>query len=260
MSPPSSAWRDGRGAFALVFRSPVALFLLFNLTFVATLFVLMGTGLQTLAYLHSAHVRFWHMLIALTPASWLTALVLLLGDYRSPHSAWPHTRRGQLAMGLCLLPLLLLLALPLVAQFLAFRESPLVTTAMLSLDPNVFPKMLSSSALGLTTATLHAVAMVGVHLQLLDRLPQYHPGEPPEPRSLEEDVLWYQHRRGQLRRLLRLTSFILALSIVSVGALRNLLNAAMATPAEQLPIAPVMSYGLYYTGLIATIYVPAHQT
>ncbi|MCY1077096.1 hypothetical protein [Archangium lansingense] len=262
MSESRSIWRDGRNALALVLRSPLSLFILFNLTFVTALLLLQGTGLQGLAYLRSDRSQFWHMIIALTPTAWVTSLFLLLGDFGSYRSAWPRTRWGRMAVVLCLVPLLLLIALPLVAQFFFWRESPrLLTTVLLPMVPDFIPKLVSVCILGLLIATLHASAMVGLHIQLLGRLPKYqHLGEPPGAESLNEDVLWYQRHQRQLRRLLRLVSTILGLSILSVGALRNLINSAITSPAELLSTAPVMSYGLYYTGIIASLYVPAHRT
>lgn len=103
--------------------------------------------------------------------------------------------------------------------------------------------------------------MVGLHIQFLDRLPKYqHLGELADAEGLDEDVRWYQRRQGQLRRLLHLVSTILGVSLLSVGALRNVINLAITPPAELLPIAPVMSYGLYYTGFLASIYIPTHRT
>jgi hypothetical protein len=64
---PRSFWRDGQAAFALVFRSPLALLILGGLTFVTAHFTLQKTGLQGLAYLHSSRAQFWNMLVSLTP-------------------------------------------------------------------------------------------------------------------------------------------------------------------------------------------------
>jgi hypothetical protein len=260
---PPSFWRDGRAAFALVFRSPIVLFIFCNLTFVTVLTVLQETGLQGLSYIHTDRTRFWHMLVALGPTAWLTCLLLLLGDFERNPSAWPSTRRGRLALLLCLVPLLLLLTLPLLAQLLTYREDPLVVRLILPLDPNFLPKMVIVSLLGLPIYALHTSALVGIHLQLLARLPKYqHLGEAPGAESLEEEVLWYQRRQAQLKRFLSLTSALLGVSMLSVGALRNLINASVApsASAEMLPTTSVMSYGFYYSGLIASLYVPAHKT
>lgn len=260
---PRSFLRDGGAAFALVFRSPVVLFIVCNLVFVTVLLVLHGTGLQGLSYLHTDRTRFWHMLIALTPTAWLTSLLVLLSDFERNRSAWPRTRTGRMAFLFCLVPLLLLLALPLLAQFMTFREDPLVARFILPLDPDFLLKIASMSLLGLAIATLHASALVGIHLQLLGRLPKYqHLGEAPDAENLEEEVLWYQRRQAQLRRFLRLSSALLGTSMLGVGALRHLINALVSpsAPAELLPTTSVMSYGLYYSLLMASLYVPVHKT
>jgi hypothetical protein len=258
-----SFWRDGRAAFALVFRSPVALFIVCNLIFVTVLLVLHGTGLQGLSYLHTDRTRFWQMLVALAPTAWLTSLLVLFSDFERNRSLWPRTRRGRMAFLLCLVPLLLLLALPLLAQFVAFREEPLVVRLILALDPGFLRKMVSMSLLGLAISTLNVSALVGIHLQLLGRLPKYqHLGEAPGAESLEEEVLWYQRRQAQLKRALRLSSALFGASMLSVGALRHLINAAVpsSASAELIPATSVMSYGIYYSVLMASLYVPAHMT
>ncbi|MCY1083434.1 hypothetical protein [Archangium lansingense] len=258
---PRSFWRDGQAAFSLVFRSPLALFILGGLTFVTAHFTLQKTGLQGLAYLHSSRAQFWNMLVSLTPTIWIISIFLLYGDLERNRSAWPRTRSGWMALMLCLAPLLLLLALPLLAQLLTLREDSLVAALLLPLDPNFFSKWLSMSILGLLTPALLFSALVGIHLQLLGRLPKYqYLGEPLGSESLDEEVLWYQRQQSQLRRFLNLAAAHLGISILSVGAFRNLINMAIAFSAEPLPTAPIMSYGLYYTALIASLYMPAHNT
>jgi len=261
MSESRSIWRDGRGAFALVFGSPLALCILFNLTLVTVLLTLQDAKFESLAYLHSGHAQFWHMLIALSPTIWITSFFLVFGDFGNYRSAWPRSREARMTLMLCLAPLVVLLALPPVAQFLTWKDSPLLTTVLMPLVPNLVPKLIGTNLLGLLTSALPISAMVGLHIQFLGRLPKYqHLGEAPGSESLDEEMLWYQRRRGQLQRLLRLVSAMLGVSLLSVGGLRNIINSAVASPAEMLPTGPVMSYGLYYTGLLASIYVPAHRT
>lgn len=47
---------------------------------------------------------------------------------------------------------------------------------------------------------------------------------------------------------------------MSIGAFRNLLNAAATTQAEVIPAAAGMSFGIYFTGLLASLYLPASKT
>jgi hypothetical protein len=261
VSESRSIWRDSRGAFTFVFGSPLALLILFNLTFVTVLLVLQDANLASLAYLHSGRMQFWYMLIALSPTIWFTSFFLMFGDFGNYRSAWPRSRRGRMTLTLCLVPLLLLIALPLVGQFLTWKDSPLLATVLMPIVSNFVPKAIGVNLLGLVTSVLPVSAMLGLHIQFLGRLPKYqHLGEPPGAESLDEEVLWYRHRQGQLQRILRLVSAMFGVSLLSVGALRNIINAAITSPAELFPTGPVMSYGLYYTGLIASIYVPAHRT
>lgn len=258
---PPSFWRDARAALTLVFRSPLALFIVGGLSFVTTLFWLQGTGLRGLAYLTASRAQFWLMLGALPPTAWVLSLFLLFGDFEHNRSAWPRTRRGRLAAVLSLVPLVFLLALPLLAGYLALREDARVTTVLLSLDPYILRKTLGLSVLGLTPAVLYTSALVGIHLQLLERLPKYqHLGEPLGAESLDEEVLWYQRRQALLRRFLRISSAINGISILGLGATHNVINLVLPSSAEPLPIGPVMSYGLYYTGLLASLYGPASYT
>ncbi|MFL5359317.1 hypothetical protein [Archangium sp.] len=248
-------------AFALVFRSPLAFFLFASLTFVTALLVLEETGLQGLAYLHSRRAQLWHMLIALAPTAWLTSLVLMLGDFESYRSAWPPTRRGRMAVLLCLGPLVFLLALPLLAQLVIQREDPRLSTLLAPLVSGFAARLIGMSVLGVSVAALQASALVGIHLQFLGRLPKYQQlAEHPGPESLDEDVRWYLLHQAQMRRFLRAAATVLGISMLGVGALRNVLNEVLPASAEPFPIEPVMSYGLYYTGLIASLYVPAHRT
>jgi hypothetical protein len=259
--PPRTFWRDARAAFALVFRSPVALFILGSLVFVTELLVVVETGLRGLAYLHSGRAQFWHMILALAPTLWLISLFIVFSDFERSRLVWPRTRSGRLALLLCLVPLVLLIALPLAAQHLIQWQEPHMSTVLLSLDPHFVPKSVGTNLLGLLVATLHASTLVGIHLQLLVHLPRYqHLGAPLGWKSLDEEVLWYQRQQAQLRRCLRLSSVSLGVSILSVSAFRDIVNAALPSSAEPFPTAPVLSYGLYYTGLIACIYLPAHNT
>ncbi|KFA89051.1 hypothetical protein Q664_37305 [Archangium violaceum Cb vi76] len=255
--------RDAGAAFALVFRSPLAIYLLYNLTFVTALFATYGADIQGLAYLHSSQSNLWRMLTVVAPTAWVTTLVILLSDFERNRSAWPRTRKGRMTVTLCILLGLPISVLPLVAQYVAWQESPVMVAAVSRVLPGSSPylKMLITNMLGLTTATLLACGIIGVHTQLRERLPEFQQRTgPPRSGALDEDARWYQQQASLLKQSLALCAITIGSSILSVGAMRNLLNQGIATPTETLPTAPVLGYGIYYTGLIASIYLPAHKS
>ncbi|AKJ08401.1 hypothetical protein ATI61_12724 [Archangium gephyra] len=260
---PASVWREAGAAFALVFRTPLLIFLVCNLTFVTTLFALFGADVQGLAYLHPRQTSLWRMLTALAPTSWLLTLVILLGDFEQNLSAWPRTRGTRMTVVLCVLLGLPLHSLPLMAQYIVLKEEPLVAAAIATVLPtsDVYLKLHISNMLGLTATVLIFSGIIGVHTQLIGRLRElrHHSGATGSG-ALDEDVRWYQRQEVLLKRFLTLCAIMLGCSIVSVGALRNLLNQAISTSTETLPTAPVLGYGIYCTGLLASVYLPAHNT
>lgn len=259
----ASFWRDGGAALALVFRSPLAIFLVCNLTFVTMLFALFGADVQGLAYLHSRQSNFWRMLTALAPTSWLLTFVILLGDLERNRSAWPRTRRTRMTVVLCVLLGLPLHGLPIMGQYIVLKQEPLVAAAIASLMPasGFYPRLLLANILGLTSTCLVFAGLIGVHTQLLGRLRELrHHAGPTVSGALDEEVRWYQRQESLLKRFLTLCAIMLGSSIVSAGALRNLINQAISTSTETLPTAPVLGYGIYCTGLLASVYLPAHNT
>lgn len=260
---PASFWRDGGAALALIFRSPLAIFLLYNLTFVTTLFALYGADLQGLAYLHSRQTNLWRMLTALAPTSWVTTLVILLGDFERYRSAWPRTRKAWMTVVLCVILGLPLAVLPLVAQYIVWKEEPLIAAAVARVVPTsgLYLRMIIFNTLGLTTTVLLFSGIIGVHTQLIGRLRELrHHAGPTGSGPLDEDVRWYQRQESLLKLFLTLCSIVIGSGILTVGAMRNLINQALSTPTETLATAPVLGYGLYYTGLLASVYLPAHKT
>ncbi|MFE8603391.1 hypothetical protein [Archangium violaceum] len=259
----ASFWREAGAAFALVFRTPLAIYLLYSLTFLASLFAMYGADIQGLAYLHSRQANLWRMLTVIAPTAWVTTLVILFSDFERNRSAWPRSRKGRMTLTLCILLGLPISVLPLVAQYVAWRESPLMAAAVSSVVPGSNPhlKMLITNMLGLTTATLVASGVIGVHTQLRERLPEFRQRTGPlNAGALDQDVRWYQQQEALLKQSLALCAITIGSSILSVGAMRNLLNQSISTPTEALPTAPVLGYGVYYTGLVASIYLPAHKS
>ncbi|MFY0572362.1 hypothetical protein ACN28E_52175 [Archangium lansingense] len=259
----TSFWREAGSAFALVFHSPLAIYLLCNLTFVISLFALFGADVQGLAYLHSRQTNLWRMLTALAPTSWILTLVILFGDFEQNRSAWPRTRGTRMTVGLCSLLGLPLHGLPVLAQYIVLKKEPLVAVAIARVMPasDFYPRLLIANLLGLTTTILIFSGIIGIHTQLIGRMREFrHHAGSTGSGALDEDVRWYQRQESLLKRFLTLCAILLGSSIVSAGALRNLLNQAISTSTETLPTAPILGYGIYCTGLLASAYLPAHNT
>lgn len=255
--PPPSVWRDARGALSFIFRSPLVISLIGFLTFVTSLFAVFNAGRQGLAPLHLRQDTLWHMLAALALTTWVTTIVIVLGDFNRNRSAWPRTRREWMGVALYVSLTIPMHALPLLSQHYAWKEEPLVHAAVLRLEPHPsLTKSLLINLLGLTNAALLTLGVVSVTVQLLARLPEYRRREEQHPsENLDEDVRWYQECRSRLRWFLNLIAFVIGISVLAMGAFRNLLNLSNLGSGAVFPIAPVIGYGLYYTGLIGGIYL-----
>jgi hypothetical protein len=70
----------------------------------------------------------------------------------------------------------------------------------------------------------------------------------------------YLRLRAQLRLFLGLAALNFGMSMLSLGISRNLLNEAFPSRPELFPAAPLVAYGVYFTGLIASGYVPMRKT
>lgn len=257
-TPPPSVLGDARGALSLIFRSPLVIPIVGTLTFVAILVTFQGASLQGLAFLHSGQTPLWHMLFALTPTAWITSLFLVLGDFKKNRSAWPGTRREWMAAMLCTglgLPLSLL---PLLAQAYTWREDPLALSALLRAMPHTFTQRLLVNLLGAVAEVLLIFGSLSVVIQLLARLPEYKRREEQHTlEGLDEDVRWYQRCRSRLRWFLNLFAIVMGSSLLSLAAVRNLINLANPSPSELFPITSIMGYGIYFTGLLGAFYLTA---
>jgi hypothetical protein len=254
-SPPS-VLRDARGALALIFRSPIVIPLVGTLTFVTLLATFHRPALQGLAFLHSGRTPLWHMLFALTPTAWVTSIVMVLGDFKMNRSTWPRTRREWMAAVICTGLSIPFGSLPILAQSYAWKEDPLVLAAILRAIPHTFTQRTLMNLLGLAAGALLIFGSVLVIIQLLARFPEYKRREEQHTlEDLDEDVRWYQESRSRLRWFLNLTAIVAGTSLLSLGALRNLINLANPAPTELFPITSIMGYGIYYTGILGAFYL-----
>lgn len=257
----ASFWRDAGAAFALVFRTPIAAFVFYGLAFTVSFTAMHGAELQALASLSSRKAYLWRVLSALAPTAWTLILIVLLSDWERTRSAWPPTRKGRMVVALSLFLGMPFVVLPLVSQYMVWQEDPLVRTALSTAVPiaNSPTRSILINLLGLACGVLLASVILGLHLQFIERLPEFqHRAEQPGSGGLEEDVRWYQRCREQLGLFLTLCGVIMGTSLLSLSSLRHLLNEALP-PTTVFPTSPILGYGVYYSGLLASAYLPAHR-
>jgi hypothetical protein len=125
-----------------------------------------------------------------------------------------------------------------------------------------FPlKFLILNLLGTAVVLLHVFAMFGVHLQLIGQLrPSASRLEEPAPERLAEDVRRYQRLRSRLERLLSFCAANIGFTILIPGQMRNLLKETAPGPLELMPAGSVVIFGVYFTWLLAIIYLPIRKT
>ncbi|WP_163990144.1 hypothetical protein [Pyxidicoccus caerfyrddinensis] len=258
--PRRSVWRDARAALSLVFSSSLGFFILTALAFLAADLFLLGPNLQHLAFLGSRQPGVWHIFLSIQPALWVAYCFILWGEFKN-RPVWPGTRRERMAVLFCTSVALVILSLPIVAQVLSWRGSPamkvLSTPPIAAFNARVHILTL----FGMAVLALHALGVFCVHVQLL-RLSPASPSQEREPEAgdLDDAVPRYLRLRAQLRLLLGLAALNIGTSMLSIGISRNLLNEAFPSRPELFPAAPVVGFGIYYTGLIASVYVPIRKT
>ena len=251
----------GPSVFSLLFRSPLSFFVLCSLTFMATLLLLGGASLDTLTLWDSRQTRLWNMLLALHPTVWVASLLIVSGDLAGHHPVWPRRWRGRLTAGLCTLLILGMTAVPIMIQFIIPPFPSSVNTELVTGIPAYRAKMFLLNLCGTVIGTLHACGMFSVHVQLIGCLSEYRARpEATGVEELEQDVLHYQRLRSQLKRFLTVSAAIIGLTIVGASVFRGLLLAAYPSLPEVFPASTLMSFGLYLTGLLASVYLPAHKT
>jgi hypothetical protein len=257
----SEPHEQGRSTLLGLFRSPLATSLLYPLSLLGTLFFLAGPDFQQSYFLNPGRIRLWHLLMALEPPLWLASLVFIANDFKHGPRAWPDTRDERTALVICTVLAGALNAGPFVVE--SFTRQPVLSMQMevLLQLPHLRTKLV---LLGMSTAlvaTVHIAGMLSVHVQLLGRAwgaPSTR--EEPEAKRLQDDVLRYQQLRSRLERFLGLSAAIIGLGTLSIGAFRDLLGEVLPSPSNVLPGSHAMIYGVYFTGLLASVYLPARET
>ncbi|WNG55086.1 hypothetical protein F0U59_10080 [Archangium gephyra] len=209
--------------------------------------------------------RLWHLLMALQPALWLASVLVVFNDFRGHRLDWPVRRSARTAVVLCTLLAWVMNSFPFVVQFITQRwVLPVGVEALLQVS-HVRARLLFLGMLSAVVATMHTAGMLSVHVQLLAYLREPGArGEEPEAAGLDDEVLRYQRLRLRLARFLVFSAITIGTAALSFGAFRNLLTEFAPSLAPSLAglIAPssIMSYGIYYTGLLACVYLPTRKT
>jgi hypothetical protein len=261
-SPEPGPSRPGRAPLTHFFHSPFACFSLCALTFLAASFFLLG--LQGVLLLVSGKVRFWHLLLMMSPTLWVVSLLVMFNEWRNSRTLWagPRRQRMEALLGLVLTALMFL-----VPSILPLFTSQSVASAILGHAADLVPlpnfptKLVILELLRDAVVILLTAGMFGVHRQLSGQLRQSpSPREEPEAERLAEDVRRYQQLRSRLERFLGFSAANIGVLILSTGALRNLLNETAPGPPEIIPAGSVVAFGAYYTWLLAIIYLPIRKT
>ena len=82
----------------------------------------------------------------------------------------------------------------------------------------------------------------------------------PNNAELEDEVLRYQRLRAQLKRCLGFAGACISVMLLSVGAFHNLLNQAVPSQPDVFSATGAMGFGVYFTGFLALVYLPAAKT
>lgn len=99
-----------------------------------------------------------------------------------------------------------------------------------------------------------------MHAELLGQFPRFPPRqEEAGAERLSEDLGRYQQLRSQLERFLGFAAADIGLSILTFGALSSMLGEPAAGEPEFLPEGSLMLFGVYFTWLLAIIYLPIRK-
>jgi hypothetical protein len=251
--------REGRVFLGLVLRSPLTLFIACATTFLTALLLFVGAGVDGLDFLYAPQARLWHMLAALLTAFTLAAVLLASRHLWGEGSVWPRAWGERLGVLLCSLLCLALTELPFLAQ-LRRQPYPLGLDPLLGMPDWYLKSVLATLSIGGVVALLYS-GPFGIHIQLIRALALHPPGAKPSPGPPpEEELRRYQRLRSQLDLFLRLLAVMDGLALLTLGALRNLLNEVAPAEPELMPAASVLGFGLYFTALLAGVYLPARMT
>jgi hypothetical protein len=263
-----SAGRKGPTLFSFLFRSPLILFALCWLTFVGSLLLLAAPGSHGEALWRSAlwrSYRTWllYLLLGFSSAFSVVSVVVAVG-FKRTHC---RVRSGTLAeRSAVVLYTAFACVLGLLPPLVIFTLRPPEGGAPVDLDamtqmPGFLGKLCLLATWGGIGAAPHLFNLFDVHVQLTGALPEYQGGgEEWESQSFDEEVLWYQRLRSQLKLSLGFIATSISIAVLISGAMSHLFKEALPHQPELLPGSFAMAYGLYFTALLASAYLPASKT
>jgi hypothetical protein len=188
-------------------------------------------------------------------------VLVVFNDFRSYRQDWPVRRSARTALVLCTLSAWVMNSLPFLVQLITQRWFLPVGVETLLQVPHLRARLFFLGLLSAMVATMHIAGMLSVHVQLLEytREPAARGGEP-EAAGLDEEVLRYQRLRLRLARFLLFSAVTIGTTALSFGAFRNLLTEFAPSLVGLIDPSSIMTYGIYYTGLLASVYLPTRKT
>ena len=245
-------------------RSPVALFSVCALTYLASGFFLSGFHLQGLTFWVSGKVRLWHMLLALSPTLWVASALVMFKEWRATRILGSGSRGQRRVAGAGIALAALLFETPTFLPYLSAQAAiwAIQRQAWDLISLPGFPlKIFLLNVLRDVVLMLHISGMVGVHAELLGRFPR-SPSRQEEAGAerLAEDLRCYQQLRSRLERFLGFAAANIGLSLLSYSAVRSMLGETSADLREIFPAGRLMVFGVYYTWLLAIIYLPIRKS
>ena len=242
---------DGESsALSILFRSPLVVSVLCPLSVPAMVFF-MGVSLD--------RARLWHLLMAVQSGLWLASIIVVFNEFNRHRLDWPSRRSEWTAVVLCTLLAWVMNSFPHLVQLITQRWGlPEGLDALLQF-PHARAKLILLGMLSAAVSTLHIAGMVSVHVQLLayPREPTAR-GEESTAGGLDGEVLRYQRLRSRLERALLFSAAIMGLAVLSLGAYRSLLKEL--APSHVIEPSSDITYGIYYTAILASIYLPTRKT
>lgn len=197
-----------------------------------------GPKAKAKAFIESSRTPLWHALLAAQPVLWLGTLCAV---GQLPHkSLWPFVTQmpvilGAVAVfGASLVPVVASSLMPYTSKF--DEKTGL---------PGFRYKMVIVSVLGILVATVHAWGLLAVYQRAVTAVTAS-----PLPGATECRKL-----RQLAETLVACAGAIVAVGIVSTSELRKLVLAK--DPHANFPKEAVLAYGLWFTTLLALVYVPA---
>lgn len=254
---------EGPTLGALLSRSPLALPLLCVLTFVVSLLLLEVPGRWGETFWLSSKVWLLHFLCAFLPVLYVASLAAYFMGRKSHHwvGSCSSAERTAVVLFSVLGGALGVLPPIVVLVSLLQLEGTAVEFDAITQMPGFDVKFSILAFLGWASGLPHAVGLVRMHVHLIASLPESQStGRGPKSQGFDEDVLRYQRLRSRLRQSLGLIAAIIGAAVLLAGALRNLINEAAPSQPELIPASSVMVYGLYFTALLASFYLPAHKS